>query len=76
METLPDGTPLSESQQDARTLAAWCSRSDAAYNIGAWQTALLLRPKEFRVAVAREIIAKGLDPEHPAVRQWGSEVRN
>ena len=56
--------------EDAKTLAIWCSRSSAAYNIGAWQTALLLRPSEFRTKVARQIAALNLPADNPAMEQW------
>ncbi|GAB7004422.1 hypothetical protein JCM18899A_18950 [Nocardioides sp. AN3] len=57
--------------EDAKTLAAWCSRSGEVYNLGAWQAALLLRPKSFREAVARNLEAMNLEPDHPATAQWG-----
>lgn len=59
---------------DAKTLAAWCSRSSAAYNLGAWQTALLLRPKSFRRLVASLLMEMELPLDNPAIVQWRTEL--
>lgn len=59
---------------NAATLAAWCSRSDWGYNIGAWQTALLLRDKAFRVEVAQELLLLDLPADNPAMQQWSREL--
>lgn len=56
--------------ENAKTLAAWCGRSDAAYNVGAWQTALLLKPAEFRTLVAKHLAELDLPADHPAMVQW------
>lgn len=69
---------MTTENEDAKTLAIWCARSDLAYNVGAWQAALLLRPKEFRARVAAELAAMDLPADHLAIAQWniglGAEV--
>lgn len=69
-----DANPYS----DARTLAAWCSRSDAGYNCGAWQTTLHLRRhlenRNFMREVAEALVELGLPDDHPAMLQWSREL--
>lgn len=71
-------TAMNEDNEDAETLAIWCARSDLAYNVGAWQAALLLRPQSFREQVAAHLAEMDLAADHPAVTQWniglGAEV--
>lgn len=63
---------------DARTLAAWCSRSGAGYNCGAWQAVLLLHHdldnKHFMREVAEALVELDLPADHPAMKQWSREL--
>lgn len=61
-------------RRDAETLAAWCARSSAGYNQGAWQAALLLGGKDFRRRVAEELAAMGLPDDSPAMQEWSHEL--
>lgn len=67
----PDSdSPIDWDDEDAKTLAAWCARSSESYNVGAWQTALLLRPSSFRDRVAAHLRAMDLPSDSPALVTW------
>lgn len=74
MTTTPTDNPYS----DARTLAAWCSRSDAGYNCGAWQAMLNIHREldnpNFMREVAEALVELDLPPDHPAMLQWSREL--
>lgn len=72
--TTAEETLRAHAAADAETIAAWCSRADAGYNSGAWQTALVLGSEAFRRQVALNLAAMGLPEDHPAMRQWSREL--
>lgn len=60
--------------EDARTLAAWCGRSTLPYNLGVYQTLLLLGHRALRDEVAA--ILDGLDDlDGPTRKLWGLSTR-
>ncbi|GEB17172.1 hypothetical protein GUY44_12135 [Pimelobacter simplex] len=70
MTTPNSDSPIDWDDWDAKTLAAWCARSSESYNVGAWQTALLLRPSSFRDRVASHLAAMDLPAGCPALVTW------
>lgn len=58
--------------QLAKTLAAWCAKSSESYNVGAYQTALLLMPTAFLKAVGEELAE--LDLSEGASNVWARYI--
>lgn len=82
MTTTPDDQKRADAANpytDARTLAAWCSRSDAGYNCGAWQAMLnvhrQLANPNFMREVAEALVELGLPDNHPAMQQWSRKLK-